>query len=408
MFNVEEIRKDFPILSQTICGKPLVYLDNGATTQIPTAVLDTINEQYTSFNGNVHRGIHYLSEQSTMRMENAREIVSEFLNAKECGIIIFTSGATDSINLVAQSYLRDCLGVGDKVVTTELEHHSNYVVWQQLCLEKKAEFVVIPSNDGELDLEYLDNYLDERVKLLAVTAVSNVTGTVNDLEYIIKRAHEYGIPVLVDAAQGMRHIKFDMESIDCEFLCFSGHKMMAPSGTGVLYINNRLKDKMKPYRYGGGMVSEVSCKLTTFGTLPGMLEAGTPNISGNIALGTAIEYLKNIGLDDIREYEELLINRLIELLSDNKKVHILGNPKKRAGAVSFYVDNVHPFDLATMLDKQGIAIRSGSHCAQPILTSFNQSVALRVSPAFYNTTYELEYFSETLDKMIDFFNSIGR
>lgn len=396
----ECIRKDFPVLGQNIYGKPLIYLDNAATTQLPVQVLNKITEHYTKYNGNVHRGNHYLSEQSTMAMDTARDKVKEFLNVKDTGEIVFTSGATEGINLVAQSFLRHRLQEGDIVLASELEHHSNFVVWQQLCKELGAQFQVIPTVDGDLDMDALAGMLNEKVRFLAVTQVSNVTGTVVDTKKIMEMAHAYDIPVLIDAAQSMRHVIFDMEAFPCDFLCFSGHKMMAPTGIGAVYIRKKWIDEMRPYRYGGGMVDVVTAADTTFAELPFRMEAGTPNYSGIIALGEAIDYLSQVGLDKICTYEKVLVDHLESRLAELPEVHILGNPKERAGAVSFTVDKLHPYDLTSFLDKGGVALRSGHHCAQPIMAKFQISSALRASVAFYNTIEELDAFVEILEKTI--------
>lgn len=402
MFDVLEIRKDFPILNQTVYGMPLVYLDNAATTQMPRDVLDSIVEHYTSYNANVHRGLHYLSEQSTMHMEKARNRVLRFINGADSGELIFTSGATESINLVAQSFVRSQLHEGDKILVSELEHHSNFVVWQQLCKECGADFQVIPVTDGDIDMDELNHMLDEHVKFLAVTAVSNLIGTVTDIKQIIELAHKYEIPVLIDAAQAMRHLQIDVAGWDCDFLCFSGHKMMAPSGTGGVYINKRHLSQMRPYQYGGGMVDQVSAADTSFGDIPHRMEAGTPNISGNIALGAAVDYLEKIGMDSITDYEAVLLEHTQQVLDLIPEVEILGRPKNRAGAISFVVSGIHPYDLASLLDKQGIALRSGTHCAQPMMKKLDVKNALRVSPAFYNTTDEIQRFGEALKASIQF------
>lgn len=396
----ESVRKDFPILEQKIYGKPLIYLDNAATTQLPVQVINKLTEHYTKYNGNVHRGNHYLSEQSTIAMDMARDKVKDFLNVKDTGEIVFTSGATEGINLVAQSFLRYRLKPGDVVLASELEHHSNFVVWQQLCKELGADFQVIPTVDGELDMDALEGMLNENVKFLAVTQVSNVTGTVVDTKKVMEMAHAYDIPVLIDAAQSMRHVVFDMTVFPCDFLCFSGHKMMAPTGTGAVYIRKKWIDEMRPYRFGGGMVDVVTAVDTTFGDLPFRMEAGTPNYSGIIALGEAVDYLRQIGLYRILTYEKKLIMHLENRLAEVPEVHILGNPKERAGAVSFTVDNLHPYDLTSFLDKGGVALRSGHHCAQPIMARFQISSALRASIAFYNTIQELDDFAELLEKTI--------
>ena len=404
----EEIREDFPILKEKVYGKDLIYLDNAATTQLPQQVLDCFMEHYTKYNANVHRGIHYLSEQSTMHMETVRDKLKAFLHAKNQGEVIFTSGATDSTNLVAESYLRHVLRPGDVVLSTELEHHANFVVWQQICQECKAEFQMIPTVNGELDMDMARQMMSDKVKLLAVTAVSNVTGAVVDIETLIAWAKVYDIPVYIDAAQAVRHRIFDLEKLQCDFLGFSAHKMMGPTGVGCLFIRKTLLDQMYPYRYGGGMIDIVTEAQTTFAKLPERLEAGTPNYSGIIAWGAAIDYLTDIGIERIALYEELLLQKIEQTLEDISQVEILGYPKQRAGCISFQINGVHPYDFASMIDKYGVAVRTGSMCAQPIVKKLGLDTVIRVSPAFYNTVDEIEKFGEYTEKVITFFERIKR
>lgn len=404
----EEIREDFPILKEKIHGKDLIYLDNAATTQLPQPVIDCFVEHYTKYNANVHRGIHYLSEQSTMHMEAVRDKVKAFLHVEDQGEIIFTSGATDSTNLVAQSFLRHVLKPGDVVLSTELEHHANFVVWQQACMECGAEFRMIPTVDGELDMEAAHQMLSENVKLLAVTAVSNVTGTVVDIETLIAWAKEYDIPVYIDAAQAVRHRMFDLANLDCDFLGFSAHKMMGPTGVGCLFARQNYLDQMKPYRYGGGMIDLVTEVQTTFADLPARLEVGTPNYSGIITWGAALDYLMEIGIERIAAYEETLLNRAEQVLTAIPQVQILGHPAKRAGCVSIQIDGVHPYDFASMIDKYGVAVRTGSMCAQPIVNKMGLDTVIRISPAFYNTMDEIEKVGEYTEKVIAFFEKIRR
>ncbi|MBR3244909.1 MAG: SufS family cysteine desulfurase [Parasporobacterium sp.] len=396
----EEIRDDFPILKETINNQPLIYLDNAATTQIPKQVMDCWVEHYTKYNGNVHRGIHTLAELSTSHMEAVREKVLNFLNAKELGQIVFTSGATDSANLVAQSFLKHRLKPGDIVLSTELEHHANYVVWQQLCLECGAQFQVIPTIDGDLDLEAAEKMISENVKFFATTAVSNVLGTVVDIRKLIGLAKKYEIPVFIDAAQALRHESFDLASLDCDFLGFSAHKMMGPTGVGCLFIRDKWLDEMKPWRYGGGMVDIVKEESTSFADVPARLEAGTPNYSGIIAFGAAIDYLSAIGFSRIFEREEELTAQAEKLLREIPEVTVLGNPGRRAGVLSIFVDGVHPYDLASFIDKFGVAVRTGSMCAQPIVRKYGAETVTRISPAFYNTPEELKQAVETLKIVI--------
>lgn len=398
--SVDDIRKDFPILARTVHGKPLVYLDNAATTQLPKRVIDRWVEHYTSGNGNVHRGVHYLAEQSTLGMERARDHAKRFLHGESTGEIIFTSGATDSANLVAASFLRHRLEPGDVVLSTELEHHANFVTWQQLCLECNAEFRVIPAVDGELDMNMAKQLLRGPVKLLAVTLVSNVTGTVVDVDTLAGLAHESGIPIYVDAAQGLRHVSVNLAAQPWDFVGFSAHKLMGPTGVGCLFVRDKWLNEMAPYRYGGGMIDRVSEMLTTFADLPGRLEAGTPNYSGIIAFDEALSYLEELGLAGIAAYEEGLLCYTEELLRKMRGVHILGHPKQRAGAISIAVDGAHPYDIANMLDQCGVAVRSGSMCAQPIVHKMGTDTVIRISPAFYNTRKEIAYMAEQLEKVI--------
>ena len=396
----EQIRDDFPILKETINNQPLIYLDNAATTQIPKQVMDCWVEHYTKYNGNVHRGIHTLAELSTSHMEAVREKVLNFLNAKELGQIVFTSGATDSANLVAHSFLKHRLRPGDVVLTTELEHHANYVVWQQLCLECGAQFQVIPTIDGDLDMDAAEKMLNENVKFFATTAVSNVLGTVVDIQKLIVLAKKYAIPVFIDAAQALRHEEFDLSALDCDFLGFSAHKMMGPTGVGCLFIRNKWLDEMKPYRFGGGMVDIVKEESTSFADVPARLEAGTPNYSGIIAFGAALEYLNEIGFDRIYAREEELTVHAEQCLREMPDVTLLGNPAHRAGVLSILVDRVHPYDLASFIDKFGAAVRTGSMCAQPIVRKYGVETVTRISPAFYNTNEELDNAAAIILKVI--------
>lgn len=404
----EEIREDFPILKEKIHGKDLIYLDNAATTQLPQQVLDCFVEHHTKYNANVHRGIHYLSEQSTMHMEAVRDKLKAFLHAEDQGEIIFTSGATDSANLVAQSFLRHALQPGDVVLSTELEHHANFVVWQQVCQECGAEFHMIPTVDGELDMDAAHKMLSDKVKLLAVTAVSNVTGTVVDIETLIAWAKEYEIPVYIDAAQAVRHRTFDLAGLQCDFLGFSAHKMMGPTGVGCLFVREKWLNEMQPYRYGGGMIDIVIEEKTTFAELPARLEAGTPNYSGIITWGAALDYLMDIGIERMASYEEELIKKAEEVLEAIPQVNILGHPKQRAGCISIQIDGVHPYDFASMIDKYGVAVRTGSMCAQPIVNKMGLDTVIRISPAFYNTMEEMEKLGEYTEKVIAFFERIKR
>ncbi len=409
MLDVSSIREDFPILNENVYGHPLVYLDNAATMQMPRQVMDCIVRHYSTTNANVHRGVHYLSERSTSAMEQSRQRISRFLGADGLGTVVFVSGATEGINLAAQCGVRQHLSPGKKVVVTHMEHHSNFVVWQELCHQTGARLVICPLTDaGELDMDFMLSAIDQDCAAVAVCAVSNVLGTANDVATICHAAREVGAVSLVDAAQAMRHGRLDVDRIGCDFLAFSGHKVMAPSGTGALYVSDRMRDRMVPYRFGGGMVDQVGDRQTSYADLPLMLEAGTPNISGNIALASALDYLEELGLDQVATYEGELLARAEQGLDALDGVHVLGHPKERFGAVSFVVDGVHPFDLATLLDKRGIAIRTGHHCAQPLLRSLGQSSVVRISPAFYNTPEEVDYCIEQVSACSNFLRKFSK
>ncbi len=393
-------RQDFPILQEKVYGKQLIYLDNGATSQMPLQVINRISAHYEKGHGNIHRGIHFLSEESTKAVENTREIVRRFINAESKESIVFTQNTTDSINIVAAAY---GLNLEDKggIVTTEMEHHSNYVPWQQACKHSSREFFVCPVEDGVLKLDALEDILkNNKISLVACAHVSNVTGTINPIDDVIKLAHKYCAQVLIDGAQGILHCPVDVQMLDCDYYCFSGHKMIGPTGIGVLYGKMNCLEKLEPVRYGGGMVDIVDKEDTTWGNLPYRLEAGTPNIGGIIGLGEAITYLQAHDLKAMRNYEEELITYAAEKIGSIRHVKILGHPIKRAGAISFVVDGLHPYDIASMLDKAGIAVRSGSHCAQPILRTFNVTATIRVTPNFYNTKEEIDIFCSTLERII--------
>lgn len=389
MKDIGRIRADFPILSQKVHGKPLIYLDNAATTQLPQCVIDRWVMHYTCGNGNVRRGIHLLAEQSTTKMERVRAHIKDFLHAQDQGEMIFTSGATDSANLVAQSFLAGRLGEGDVVLATDLEHHSNYVVWQQLCAACGASFRTIPVVDGELDMDAAVRLMDEKVKLLAVTAVSNVFGTVVDVDALCAMAHKRDIPVYVDAAQALRHMPVDLTLQPWDFVGFSAHKLLGPTGVGCLFVRDRWLAQMRPYRCGGGMVDHVTREHTTFAKLPERLEAGTPNYSGIIAWDAAISYLEELGIAEIAAYEQQLAAELEKGLAGLEHVCVLGHPKRRAGLVSVTVEHAHPYDIARILDQYGVAVRSGSLCAQPAVRSMGAQAVVRYSPALYNTKEEI-------------------
>ena len=398
--NIEAVRRDFPILSRRVHGHPLSYLDNGATTFVPEPVLAAVGEQYRAYQANVHRGVHYLSEQSTARVEAVRREVADFLNAGSPEEIVFTTGATESINLVARAFADGVLKPGDRVLTTEMEHHSNLVPWQEACRRAGAELLVVPVTDsGELDLGEMLRFLDTGPRLLAVTWMSNVLGTVNPLPQIVRMAHAVGCPVLVDAAQAMRHGAMDVRALDCDFLCFSGHKMMAPTGIGVLWGKRRWLERLPPVSFGGGMIDEVNTERATWAALPFKFEAGTPNIAGIIGLGAALEYLKWLGLPAVYAREAELTAYAETRLRERGDLDILGAPAVRAGAVSFHLRGLSCYDVAKLLDQLGVAVRSGHHCAQPLLARFGLSGAVRVTPAFYNTREEIDALCAGLDRI---------
>ncbi|MCL2028622.1 MAG: cysteine desulfurase [Bacteroidales bacterium] len=393
--NTNLIRNDFPILSQTINGKPLIYLDSAATTQKPQVVIDRIANYYKTINSNVHRGVHRLSQEATGAMELARETVQKFINAKEKHEIIFTKGTTESINLVAQTFAQEFLKEGDSIVISAMEHHANIVPWQQVCKQKKANLLVIPIlENGELDLSNIDELLSKNVKLLAITHISNVLGTVNPIEMLIEKSHKKNIPVLIDAAQSVPHETVDVQKLDCDFLAFSGHKMYAPMGIGILYGKGDWLDRLPPYQFGGEMISEVRFEETTFNELPFKFETGTPNVDAILGLETAIQYLQNIGLAQVSAYENELLNYATQKLSEIDNIIFHGTAKQKSAVLSFNIQNVHNSDVGTILDQLGIAVRTGHHCAQPLMNILGVPGTVRASFAFYNTKEEIDTFIE--------------
>lgn len=405
ILNIEKIRNDFPILKQLIHNKPLCYLDNAASTQKPQIVIDTINNFYSTTNSNIHRGVHYLSEKSTQAFENARIKVKDFINAKSEKEIIFTSGTTASINLVAQSFGRKYLNEDDEIIVTTMEHHSNIVPWQLLCDEKNANLKVVKINDiGELLLDSLNDLISEKTKLISVMHVSNTLGTINPIKEIIKIAHQNNVPVLLDAAQSIQHIEIDVQELDCDFLAFSGHKIYGPTGIGILYGKENLLDEMPPFMGGGDMISKVTFEETTFNELPFKFEAGTSNIAGAIGLGAAIDYVKSIGIENIKEYETNLLNAATDAVKEIPGIKIIGNAKEKTSVLSFVIDNIHPHDIGTFLDFEGVAIRTGHHCTQPLMDFFKIPATSRASFAFYNTLEEVEQLTIALKKTIEVFN----
>lgn len=403
-FDVEKIRHDFPILARDVRGKKLVYLDNAATSQKPRAVIDAITRYYEQENANIHRGVHFLSQLATSEHDRARQAVRSFINASDVKELIFVRGTTEAINLVAQTYGRVNVGSGDEVLITAMEHHSNIVPWQILCDEKGTKLRVAPINDaGELILDEFAKLLTSRTKIVAVAHVSNALGTVNPLAQIIELAHKKNIPVLVDGAQAVPHMKVDVQALDCDFYTLSSHKMFGPMGIGVLYGKAELLEAMPPYQGGGDMISSVTFEKTTYNKLPFKFEAGTPDVAGAIGLGAAVEYLNEVGMDNIAKYEHELLVYATDKLSAITGVGLIGTAKERAGVISFVIENVHPHDVGTILDQEGIAIRTGHHCAQPIMDRFGIPATARASFAFYNTKEEVDALVNGIVKVQEVF-----
>lgn len=389
--DVEKIRRDFPLLQEKVYGIPLVYLDNAATTQKPQVVLDALEQYYTTINSNVHRGVHHLSQLATDAYEGSRKTIAGFINARKPEEVIFTKGTTDGINLVANSYGRGVIKPGDIVLVSAMEHHSNIVPWQIMCEDRGAELQVIPMNDqGELLMDQFSALLNDRVKIIAVTWVSNALGTVNPVHEIIAQAHARNIPVLLDAAQAIQHMPVDVQELDVDFLVFSGHKLYGPTGIGVLYGKEEWLDKLPPYQGGGDMIKTVTFAKTIYNVLPYKFEAGTPDISGAIALGTAVEYLQKAGIENVQQWEEQLMEYATQRLQEVQGLRFIGQAKKKTGAISFLVDDIHPYDLGELLDKQGIAIRTGHHCAEPVMTEFCIPGTVRASFAMYTTMEDID------------------
>jgi len=390
-FDVWKIRQDFPILRRQAHGKPLVYLDNAATSQKPQVVIDTLNRYYAEENANIHRGVHFLSEQATRRYEETRAKVRHFLNAAADREIIFTRSVTEAINLVVHSYGRKHIQAGDEIIISAMEHHSNIVPWQILCEEKGAVLRVVPINEaGEFLCDAYERLLSHRTKLVAVTHVSNALGSITPIRQIIEMAHRYGVPVLVDGAQAVPHFKVDVRELDCDFYGFSGHKLYGPTGIGILYGKAHLLEAMPPYQGGGDMIRSVTFEKTTYAPLPHKFEAGTPHIAGGIGLGAAIDYLEGIGMEVIDNYEQELLAYTMEVVAAIPGVCIYGTACEKAGVVSFAVEGVHPHDIGTILDQEGIAIRTGHHCCQPVMDWYGVPAMARASLAFYNTKEEID------------------
>jgi cysteine desulfurase / selenocysteine lyase len=400
-FSVREIREDFPALRQSIYGKNLIYFDNGATSQKPQFVLDAINQYYSKDNANIHRGVHHLSQKATSEYEASRDFIYKYINANSKDEIIFTKGTTDGINLVASSF-GESLKEGDQVLISAMEHHSNIVPWQMLCERKKCVLKVIPINQkGELMIDAFDNLISEKTKIVSITHISNTLGTINPIKEMIAKAHAFGAKVLIDGAQSIQHTSIDVKDLNCDFFAFSGHKVFGPTGIGVLYGKEEILEKMPPYQGGGDMISKVTFEKTTYNELPFKFEAGTPHIAGGICLGKALQYLSEFDMKQLQNHEQELADYAQDLLLTFEDMHIIGQAKNKTSVVSFNVDGIHPFDLGTLLDKQGIAVRTGHHCTQPLMDFFKIPGTVRASFAFYNTKEEIDTFIAAVEKSIN-------
>ncbi|RTY81537.1 cysteine desulfurase [Flavobacterium sp. ZB4P23] len=401
LFDVHKIRKNFPILSRMVNNKPLIYFDNGATTQKPQQVIDALIKYYTVQNANIHRGVHRMSQDVTDEYENARITVQKHIGAKQEHEIIFTSGTTDSINFIATVFGKKYVNSGDEIVVSEMEHHSNILPWQQLCEEKNAVLKVIPITDsGELCMDEYKKLLSAKTKLIAITHVSNTLGTVNPVKEMIAIAHSKNIPVLVDGAQSIPHIKVDVQDLDADFYCFSGHKVYAPTGVGILYGKEEWLNKLPNYQVGGGTIKTVSFDKSEYAESPLRFEAGTPNIEGGIGLAVALDYINVLGLENIATYEHELLGYATEKLSAIDNLRIIGTAKEKASVISFVVDGIHPLDLGMLLDAQGIAVRTGHHCTQPLMAHYQIPGTVRASFSFYNTKEEIDVFANAIVKSI--------
>ena len=399
-FDVYRVREDFPILKQRVHGKPLIYLDNAATSQKPMSVIEAEQRFYTTDCSNIHRGVHQLSERATKAYEDVRVKVERLLNAAEAREIIFVRGTTEALNLVASTYGRQHLRAGDEIVISAMEHHSNIVPWQVLCEEKGAVLRVSPINDrGEMVFEEFEKLLNSRTKLVSVVHVSNVLGTINPVREIVEAAHRWNIPVLIDGAQAAPHLKIDVQKLDCDFYAFSSHKLYGPTGVGVLYGKARLLEAMPPYQGGGDMISSVSFEKTLYNVIPFKFEAGTPNIAATIGLGAAIDYVNKMGLENMGKYEHELLAYTTEAVSQIPGVRLIGTAKEKASVVSFVLEGVHPHDIGTVLDQEGIAIRTGHHCAQPLMQRFRIPATARASMSFYNTRQEVDALVAGIEKV---------
>ena len=398
-FNINDIRKQFPVLDQQVYGKPLVYFDNAATTQKPLCVIERERDYYLHENCNIHRGVHYLSQMATEAYENARKTVAQFINARQAQEIVFTRGTTESLNLLATSLGQLLVSEGDKVVVSAMEHHSNMVPWQQMLFRSKGELLVIRMDkNGVLDLNHYEELLKQRPKIVSIAHISNTLGTVNPIKEMIAMAHKYNIPVVIDGAQSMAHQVIDVQDLDCDFYVFSGHKMYAPMGIGGLYGKMEWLEKMPPYQFGGEMVDTVSFEKTTFNKVPFKFEAGTPNVGAALGLETAVKFIQSFDRQEVEAYEDELLRYATEKLSSIEGMRFIGQAPKRNGLISFVIDGIHPYDLGTIIDKMGVAVRTGHHCAEPVMTFFGIPGTVRASFAMYNTKEEIDIFVKAVER----------
>lgn len=400
----KNIKKDFPILEQKVNGKNLVYLDSAATTQKPKEVINSLNNYYKETNSNIHRGVHTLSQKATEKYEKAREMIANFIDATSSKEIIFVRGATEAVNLVASSYVKPLLMENDEIIISQMEHHANIVPWQMVCEEKKAKLKIIPIDEnGELIINKFNELINKKTKFISLNHVSNSLGTINPIKKIIDIAHQKNIKIMIDGAQAVQHLEISMKDIDADFYCFSGHKMYAPTGIGILYGKKELLEQMPPYQGGGDMIKSVTFEKTTYNDIPNRFEAGTPNISGAIALGKAIEYINKIGISNINKHEEDLLNYATSKLKKINKVKIIGEAKEKAAVISFIIEGIHPHDIGTIMDSHGIAIRAGHHCTQPIMDFYNVPATARASFAIYNTKEDVDELVKAIEKCIKVF-----
>ena len=398
------VKEEFPILSQSVNEKPLIYLDNASTTQKPTSVINEIQNYYESTNSNIHRGVHHLSQKATEKYEDSRKIVQNFIGAKSSKEIIFVRGATEAVNLVANSYVKPLLSEGDNIIISQMEHHANIVPWQLITKEKKAEIRVVPINEaGELLVDDMDDLIDENTRFISLNHVSNSLGTVNPVEKLIQKAHQNDIRIMIDGAQAVQHMKVNVVDLDVDFYCFSGHKMYGPTGIGILYGKKEILEKMEPYQGGGDMIKSVTFEKTIFNDIPHIFEAGTPNIVGAIGLAKAVEFIENITVEKIEKHEMALLNYATEKINSIEGVEIVGNAEEKASVISFVMGDIHPHDIGTIMDNLGIAIRAGHHCTQPIMDFYNIPATARASFAIYNTEEDVDKLVEGIQKVKEIF-----